>query len=80
MNIATVCAFLRIAVTLLRAFDKEGKAAAILAMLETVNARLCGEDGPFGDAKALTPKQSEAADKVVEALKEACDCDDCECE
>ena len=74
MNIATICAFIRIAVTLLRAFDKDGKAVAILAMLEAVQGKLCGED-VFGDAQALTPKQAEAADAMADALKECCpDC------
>lgn len=85
-NIKTICAFLRIGTMLLVAFDKQGKATALIEMLQEVQEKLCGANLFADDAapREENVHRQNAADYavatwIVESLKAACDCDDCEC-
>jgi hypothetical protein len=79
VNIKTICAILRIGIVMLIAFDKQGKATALIELLQEVQEKLCD-----GNLFAATPREANvhretAADHIVEALRAACDCDDCGC-
>ena len=80
-NLKTICAFLRIGTMLLVAFDKDGKFAALVDLLQEVQEKLCG-GSLFADKAvplAENGRRQSAADYIVESLRAACDCDDCEC-
>lgn len=75
MNIATICAIIRIAIVLLRSFDREGKMVAIVELLQGVQSKLCGE-GVFSGSE----KTEAAASALADYLKDCCDDDDCKCD
>lgn len=80
-NLKTICAFLRIGTMLLVMFDKDGKFAVLVDLLQEVQEKLCG-GSLFAYApvpRAENAQRQSAADYIVESLKAACDCDDCEC-
>jgi hypothetical protein len=81
-NLKTICAFLRIGTMLLVTFDKDGKFAVLVDLLQEVQEKLCGGSlfaGALAVPRAENAQRQSAADYIVESLKAACDCDDCEC-
>lgn len=80
-NLKTICAFLRIGTMLLVTFDKDGKFVVLVDLLQEVQEKLCGANLFADDAapREENVHRQNAADFIVESLKAACDCDDCEC-
>lgn len=78
MNIQTICTMLRIGLLLAPLFNRDGKLDGILATLKAVNEKLCG--GTDGVFSSLPPDQQAEVDQVVAAIKDCCDCDDCDCD
>lgn len=76
MNIATVCAAIKVFLLLAPFLNRDGKLDGMIDTVQLLSSKICPADkGVFA---SMSPEQR--VENTAQAIRDACDCDNCDCE